>query len=82
MVARCRSSSRATRPTRSTDPGAAVLEVLKVTAKSGRQFFSKRHDVIDMLERVPDWRKLERVHMSPEAFAFLERTDPDAKVFK
>lgn len=59
-----------------------MIEVLKVTAHSGRQYFSKRHAVIDLLERVPDWKKVERVQMTEEQFAGIPATNDSAKVFK
>ena len=59
-----------------------MLEVLKVTAHSGRLAFSKRHDVTDMMERVPDWKKIERVNMTEEEFQAIPAKVKNAKVFK
>lgn len=59
-----------------------MIEVLKVTAGSGRQYFSKRHDVADMMERVPDWKKIERVSMTDEQFQAIPVTNDSAKIFK
>lgn len=59
-----------------------MIEVLKVTAHSGRQYFSKRHDVTDMMERVPDWRKIERVSMTEDQYKKIPATVESAKVFK
>lgn len=59
-----------------------MLEVLKVTATSGRQYFSKRHDVVDMMERVPDWKKIERLSLTEEQYQAIPATNDSAKVFK
>ena len=60
----------------------ATIEVLKVTAHSGRQFFSKRHAVLDMMERVPDWQKIERVRMTEEQFQRIPASTESAKVLR
>ena len=58
-----------------------MFEVLKVTASSGRQFFSKRLDVQQMMERVPSWQRIERVNMSEQQFRGLPETHAKAEVF-
>jgi hypothetical protein len=59
-----------------------MIEVLKVTATSGRQYFSKRHDVVDMMERVPDWKKIERVNMTEKEYQAIPATNDSAKIFR
>lgn len=59
-----------------------MIEVLKVTANGGRQYFSKRHDVTDMMERVPDWKRIERVRMTEEQYQAIPATNESAKIFK
>lgn len=59
-----------------------MIEVLKLTALSGQRYFSKRHAVLDMMERVPTWKRIERVHMSEQQFRELPESDTAAKVLK
>lgn len=59
-----------------------MIEVLKVTAQSGRQFFSKRHDVTQMMERVPGWRRIERVNMTEQQYRALPETHSKAEILK
>lgn len=58
-----------------------MIEVLKLTAHSGAQYFSKRLAVVDMMERVPTWERIERVRMSEDQFRRLPESGA-AKVFK
>lgn len=58
-----------------------MIEVLKVTAQGGRQFFSKRLGVLEMMERVPSWQKIERVNMSEKQLSALPEINPNTKVF-
>jgi|CXWL01.1.fsa_nt_gi hypothetical protein len=59
-----------------------MIEVLKVTAHSGRLFFSKRHDVSQMMERVPSWQRIERVNMTEQQFRELPEKNSKAEILK
>jgi len=59
-----------------------MIEVLKVTATGGRQFFSKRHDVTQMMESVPSWQRIERVNMTEQQFRELPETHSKAEILK
>ncbi len=58
------------------------MEVLKVTSHSGAKYFSKRHDVVDMMERVPAWKRIERVQMTEAQYRAIPATVDSAKVFR
>lgn len=59
-----------------------MIEVLKVTAFGGRLFFSKRHDVTQMMEAVPSWKRIERVSMTEQQFRALPETHSKAEILK
>ena len=59
-----------------------MLEVLKLTAASGRAYFSKRLGVLELMERVPTWKRIERVHMTELQWGRLTVTEDAGKVFK
>lgn len=58
-----------------------MIEVLKLTAHSGAQYFSRRLGVVEMMERVPSWERIERVRMSEDQYRRLPESR-EAKVFR